>query len=654
MEDGHTKPIYRSLDSAGHEIRLLKLHPADSLHAPVRCSLTHAYLDQEPDYEAVSYVWGSLDATQDIELDGQPFKITRNLRMVLRYLRRPSTDRVLWVDALCINQQGVEERSHQVSLMKKIYTHCRVDLAWLGPNPSEFANMGDEEMDEQTEVQRSTQRAVLMRKGLHVMGALAQKDRQTLSSMVHYWHDREGRETVHASRALVLLLRRVFRSAPLWSRLWIMQELSCAPRVTLVAGTETLDWELVEAFLGDAPYADAFHTSWQHGLGKKLVADVFGIVQTIHQQRQILRDSTAARGYRPTLMDVLARFKFALSSDPRDMIYGLLGLVPEEARGIRPDYSKSVEEVFVDVTRFIIDSTGNLDIIFQNPWQMDVNCSRRDGLSSWAADFTRAQGSVIFDNATNPVTLFAQRHIYDAGPPTCRMPCEVLDEGRLLRCRGVKIGEVGRILQPEYHEPGPHTGGSDKNRGKQIRNWMSLYFGDRLTLAQDETLIYPPTGETMFQAYWRTLVRDCKGYPIERLDDEDVATQSQKAREIVLWDGSADADNTLKTLSSKLPEGVWHRDPDGWTFATTAPGGGGLMMMLRQGARDGDVVAVLDGGKVPCILRPAGNGDSDDDDDDDRPLYRFVNVAYVHGFMDGRARREVEEGRMKEQEFLLA
>jgi hypothetical protein len=83
-------------------------------------------------YEALSYTWGSREAPSTISLNNYPAQVTSNLYDALRYLRDKEKPRVLWVDALCINQEDMEERSAQILFMEKIYaTVCRV-IVWLG------------------------------------------------------------------------------------------------------------------------------------------------------------------------------------------------------------------------------------------------------------------------------------------------------------------------------------------------------------------------------------------------------------------------------------------------------------------------------------------------------------------------------------------
>ena len=127
---------YRRINS--RSIRLLILKPSTSLSKPIECRLQHVSLGefQGPKagktYEALSYVWGARDGTMPITCDGQTLLVTPNCESALRYLRHKFTKRVLWVDAICINQQSIEERNVQVPLMNEIYTLATKVVIWLG------------------------------------------------------------------------------------------------------------------------------------------------------------------------------------------------------------------------------------------------------------------------------------------------------------------------------------------------------------------------------------------------------------------------------------------------------------------------------------------------------------------------------------------
>src|SRR5436190_23052320 len=122
-----TKYAYDQLPIVPQIIRLLHLKPASSNAEELRASLVHADITQEPppDYEALSYVWGDPALPEVLHLDGGgTHAITASLFQCLVSLRRVGITRVLWVDAVCINQENVQEKERQIALMGKIYENA--------------------------------------------------------------------------------------------------------------------------------------------------------------------------------------------------------------------------------------------------------------------------------------------------------------------------------------------------------------------------------------------------------------------------------------------------------------------------------------------------------------------------------------------------
>ena len=101
-------------------IRILTLLPGE-LGDPVECMLEVVSPQDDPAYEALSYAWGDPKVTLPIKVQGNGHEVTTNLHSALVHLRRESTPRKLWIDALCINQHDIVELGHQVSFMKAIY-----------------------------------------------------------------------------------------------------------------------------------------------------------------------------------------------------------------------------------------------------------------------------------------------------------------------------------------------------------------------------------------------------------------------------------------------------------------------------------------------------------------------------------------------------
>jgi hypothetical protein len=129
---------YSHLDVEAGDIRLLMVK-SGSFTDGIECILGQRPLATLKSYywEALSYTWGDTEKVSSVLLNGTPFPVTRNLEIALRNLRfkqEPEGQlyRVLWIDAVCINQDDVEERNLQVSRMGAIYQAVGRVMVWLG------------------------------------------------------------------------------------------------------------------------------------------------------------------------------------------------------------------------------------------------------------------------------------------------------------------------------------------------------------------------------------------------------------------------------------------------------------------------------------------------------------------------------------------
>lgn len=111
--------VYKKLPP-GDYIRLLELEPGQG--DDVSVSLRVVNLKKCPPYVAISYVWGPVTDAAIISCDGKILAVQENLYQALRALRDKSNTRLLWADAICINQESnVSEKNHQVAQMGKIF-----------------------------------------------------------------------------------------------------------------------------------------------------------------------------------------------------------------------------------------------------------------------------------------------------------------------------------------------------------------------------------------------------------------------------------------------------------------------------------------------------------------------------------------------------
>lgn len=198
---------YQSLGSPTPCFRLLRLDATHtSWSSPVQGSLEiHEVTDGEhPEYTTLSYTWGKPIMDRPILVDGATLMVTQSLYEALKQLREyqrngtTSTD-FWWIDQICINQEDMQERGHQVAVMKDIYQKASLTVAWMGP---------------------AADQSYVAMKALQA-------------------HTRDG-----ATRQPV---RKLF-SRPYWKRGWIIQELCVSRAILLACGERTIPWPEGQSF----------------------------------------------------------------------------------------------------------------------------------------------------------------------------------------------------------------------------------------------------------------------------------------------------------------------------------------------------------------------------------------------------------------------
>jgi hypothetical protein len=137
---------YPPLPSGNDSIRLLRLKPDKNNSADIRCELFNYSLENACRthlYEALSYVWGEPDNKLSIFIQSLRFDITKNLHAALLQLRNHTIERVMWVDAICINRENLEGKAEQIQIMARIYGQANRMIVWLG----EAAENSDKALD---------------------------------------------------------------------------------------------------------------------------------------------------------------------------------------------------------------------------------------------------------------------------------------------------------------------------------------------------------------------------------------------------------------------------------------------------------------------------------------------------------------------------
>ena len=226
---------YNPLPKSTSTIRLVELLPGATGH--IHCKLHRVDLDkhsaqsinstQRLTYEALSYTWDSQVFSQFVWCNGQVLPITHNLSCALQRLRYPDTSRMLWVDAICINQADISERTQQVGIMKSIYNRATQTIAWLGED-DEYTERAFELVD------MINRDALPSDVGLRAEpGAIFDKQAMDDIGLPHFPSDRW--------EALARLFER-----PYFQRVWIIQELAASSNEVARCGNLTIHWSQIE------------------------------------------------------------------------------------------------------------------------------------------------------------------------------------------------------------------------------------------------------------------------------------------------------------------------------------------------------------------------------------------------------------------------
>jgi hypothetical protein len=337
--------IYESVPLTDRKaIRLVSIEPGEG-EDDIHCTLEVIRSNSAFKYSALSYRWGSPSDTVPIVLEGQTFQVTTNLEAALRQLRKPSTREVLWIDALCINQEDDKEKSFQVSLMGTIYKEAQSVHVWLGKEED------------------GSDRAM---KFLEELNARLHKDRHIYdvrnnpSLFASAWKRiPTGKwifEALASNRQLSEDLARLFRRE-YWQRSWVVQEVSLARNIILCCG----GFEIKNIMLDRA--IDLLHrvqVDMPPGF-TRIPESPFGMAHS-----RIWLNS----GLPISLYRLLVMGQTLLAHDPRDRIYSVLGLVNDPGiPQFEIDYSMSPEMVYKELAATIMSRLDQdfLSLVLSRP-----------------------------------------------------------------------------------------------------------------------------------------------------------------------------------------------------------------------------------------------------------------------------------------------
>lgn len=447
--------LYSPLYPAEDAIRLLKLHkicPAlpESSNAPqpdqeitMECTLFHALRSEKPRYKALSYMWGEDTVPLTIRVNGVLHHVGSNLKKALEHIRSEE-DVVLWVDAICINQENPDEKSEQVKRMDSIYRDAAETIVWLGP--ADMLARSDAAMidldilggfvQEQDLRHRMIEMATLPSEASERSNAIKAQVTTSLQSFITLWsNDRTG------FYMKCMAFKKLF-SREYWNRVWILQEYALSANLNIRCGTRTVSFERFHgAVLALQIIKSEVIQTWYSSIAERLARrevvddseaalfirlanlDPSGIATPVQGIRSRYQ-SNPQSGY--TLLRLLARVFVergaGRNKEPKDRIFAFLGMISDaEELGIVPDYAdtRTYQEVYSEAARAIA-SIGQVDVLAF----AQHRCQSQNPFPSWAPDWTRScpspqQGSEGSSQTTPPEPVL---RLEDSPNPILR-PC---------------------------------------------------------------------------------------------------------------------------------------------------------------------------------------------------------------------------------------
>ena len=337
---------YSPIDKGASEIRLMTLLPG-AFGDEIRMTIRNRRLSKSlrPVYEALSYTWGS-ETDHDyvyVQEDKaqKALAVAPNLAEALQYLRYEDRSRVLWIDAICVDQTNTAERGHQVLRMADIYRQASRVIIWLGP-----------ERDDST----------LAMQELNTLGHTIEVDwttkkRKPLSGDRYDQWVEEPLSFAEDRRTLAAI--ETFLDRSWFKRLWIWQEVRLADvGALIICGGECMLW---------------------HTFRKAILC-----LSDKNDSSQILQLMNICEYDQspPRLRDLLYVTRYAQCSDERDRVYAILNLTSDFSQ-FEPDYSMTTKDLFKSVV-LAYTSRGSLTVLSH----CEIRGHTEPCFPTWVPDWT--------------------------------------------------------------------------------------------------------------------------------------------------------------------------------------------------------------------------------------------------------------------------
>lgn len=531
--------------------------------------------------------------------------IQENLYHALRALRRHDVERILWVDAVCINQSDIDERTSQVQLMRQIYQYSTRAVIWLGGH-FQGSNEGVDlllrihKLALKDDNQINTPAQALTPDDLLKLGLPSMDSTGWGSLDAIFWR-------------------------PWFTRVWIIQELTVSKDALVICGDRSIPW---------ADLAHAARFILQHSLTAITQVDPRPATKLEKFRQAYL----TCKGDQP-LLPLLLEARDAFATNDRDKVFALMGLSERDTFSFVPDYSLSIEVVFIEFSKYHIEKTGTLDILSAVE---DHSYRLKKKLPSWVPDWEVHPPGLALSSLDQYSSWDASRH------SGYQILVTFSSDNKILIAKGITIDTILHVSDSflEYTPfPGtardmvPHL---RTEQAKRITLSLSDFFAQQ-RFRQWERMArnnkQNPTNEDVLSSFVRTITADAALIsPGPSTTDTNTAPPTLKdiyAAWRKYWNTAAQyqgkyiSTSYATTPPTELQLAVQfmqahHKAAYGRRFFTTKSRG--YMGLCPSLTRKSDKLVVLFGGRTPFILRELERG-----------RLRFVGECYAHGLMRGEA-----------------
>jgi hypothetical protein len=472
---------YTPLRDSTSEIRLLKL---TELGGVVICRMITWPLRFAPDYYALSYTWGKAALSTEIVVNDEQMTVRRNCEYALRQIFKSKPNCLLWVDAICIDQESNQEKNHQVAMMGRIYAKATHVFASVGPH-TEDSEFLLKTMDEHKSLLGSIHKHISKADHGHLNGwNIPNPIPRVRWLSLKCFFTMDGATRKSFAQAVTSFLKR-----PYFTRIWVLQELHLATTSSFCCGADTrcFDQLLAACLLVDFWVNQREHMSCWSWLTRKVLSlialqsKVFCRQQsciplsedfnTLQPQRGCLALTSGARGPR-RLAEVLDEMQHFQCADLRDKLYGIMSLVEWGTRQRPyPDYAKDCFEVSVMVLELYLEDDMLAPVL------------------GTYVDWTRRLHEVFEISPAVP----SMRKALEARYPSTTILPETLGEPRNLT--SAKVGTAFSARKaPRVNVPSPSS--KNQTMGRGFRNmWYGVPLqqartGTRNWLREDNKYLY--------------------------------------------------------------------------------------------------------------------------------------------------------------------